>query len=467
MDSSRPAVELLPYQKKSLGDRSRFKCLFWSRGVRKTFTATLEIVDSTFESETRNRPENWNIISRGERQALEAMSEVKRHFKAYSIAASEIEEQEVYSEGEGRNIKVYEVKTNLGSRILSLPANPDTVRGYTANLYLDEFAFHKDSQAIWKAAYPCLRGRLRMLVSSTPQGKGNRFYQIATDTSGVWSIHKTDIYDAVAQGLPFDLELERKALNDEDAWAQEYELKWLDEASSWLSYDLISSCESDIAGKPELYQQTGSVCFIGNDIARRKHLWVAWVLELVGDVLITREVSELRNASFAEQDAELDRLMSKYRVARLAMDQTGLGEKPVEDAKLRYGEYRTEGVLFTGTNKQTLATIGKQGFEDRKVRIPMGDRNIRNDLHSLRKVTSLAGNVRFDVDASETDGHGDRAWALFLAQYAASGGTVPMEFESKSDSVLDELFTGNKPMGPFARRETGLYVPSGLDFKGF
>ncbi|MEO1208275.1 MAG: terminase family protein [Cyanobacteria bacterium J06638_20] len=441
----KPAIELLPYQVASLKDRPRFKCLFWARGVRKTFTATLEIVDSVFESESQGRPCPWNLISRGERQALEAMNEAKRHFRAYSIAASEIDEKEVYSESEGRNVKVYQILTNTGSRILSLPANPDTIRGYTSNLYLDEFAFHKDSQAIWKAAYPCLRGRLRMIVSSTPQGKGNRFYQIATDTTGIWSIHRVDIVQAVEMGLPFDLDYERRALNDEDAWKQEYLLQWLDENSAWLSYDLISSCESDVSGA-EKYQ--GGLCYVGNDIARRKHLWVAWVLEQVGDVLVTREVVELVNASFAEQDAELDRIEQTYRVARYALDQTGIGEKPLEDAKERYGEGRVEGVVFTNTNKQTLATIGKQGFEDRTLRIPVGNSKIRNDLHSLRKVTTAVGNIRFDVDASETDGHGDRAWALFLAQYAASTPTAPVEFETvRSPRTSNDLWAGDMGMG--------------------
>lgn len=44
-------------------------------------------------------------------------------------------------------------------------------------------------------------------------------------------------------------------------WSQEYELKWLDEASAWLSFELISSCEDDLAGRPELYQ--GGPCYVG------------------------------------------------------------------------------------------------------------------------------------------------------------------------------------------------------------
>ena len=58
-------------------------------------------------------------------------------------------------------------------------------------------------------------------------------------------------------------------------WAQEYELKWLDEASAWLSYELINACEDENAGRPELY--TGGPCYVGVDIGLRSDLYVVWV----------------------------------------------------------------------------------------------------------------------------------------------------------------------------------------------
>ena len=76
-----------------------------------------------------------------------------------------------------------------------------------------------------------------------------------------------------------------------EAWQQEYELVFLDGLGSWLTFDLIAGCEHDDAGKPDLYQ--GGPCFLGWDIARRNDLTVFWVLELVGDVLWTRQVTEL------------------------------------------------------------------------------------------------------------------------------------------------------------------------------
>ena len=56
-----------------------------------------------------------------------------------------------------------------------------------------------------------------------------------------------NFYQAVADGLPRNIDEMRSALNDDDAWAQEFELKWLDEASAWLSYELIDVVEYDCA----------------------------------------------------------------------------------------------------------------------------------------------------------------------------------------------------------------------------
>lgn len=58
----------------------------------------------------------------------------------------------------------------------------------------------------------------------------------------------------IADGLPRDVSELRAAIGDEDAWAQEFELQWLDEASSWLSFDEIAAVEDAAAGHPELYR---------------------------------------------------------------------------------------------------------------------------------------------------------------------------------------------------------------------
>ena len=68
--------------------------------------------------------------------------------------------------------------------------------------------------------------------------------------------------------------------------------------------------------------------------------------------------------------------------------------------------------------KAELATDLRIAFEDHTVQIP-ALRELRDDLHSIKRVVTVAGNVRFDAQRSETDGHADRFWALALTIHAA------------------------------------------------
>lgn len=415
-----PAVQLYDYQKRWLLDDSRFKIGMFARQTGKTFTTTLELVDDCFEAEAAGRKARWVILSRGERQAKEAIEEgVKKHAQAYRLAIREVEGE--FKGASGDRYTQLDVVLPGGSRITALPANPDTARGFSANVFLDEFAFHADSRKIWTALFPVISNGWKLRITSTPNGKGNKFYELMTDQKldAVWSRHLVDVYQAVKDGLPRDIEQMRLALNDDDAWAQEFELKWLDEASAWISYDLIDGVEHDQAGRPDAY--AGGPCYVGVDIGARHDLFVIWVLEQVGDVFWTREIITRKRIKFAEQDALLAEVFRNYTVIRCCMDQTGMGEKPVEDAQREHGTSRVEGVIFTGANKLTLATAGKEAFEDRKLRIPLGDRDVRADLHKLQKVTSPTGAPRFVADSDDA-GHADRAWALFLAINASGTG---------------------------------------------
>jgi phage FluMu gp28-like protein len=417
---------LHPYQLRWKTDKSRFKAGMFARQTGKTFTTTLEIAEDCQLADLEGRAVRWVILSRGERQAREAIEEgVKKHAQALGAL---LQSSEYDYEGGQASYKALEVTWPNGSKVTALPANPDTARGFSANVFLDEFAFHADSRKIWQALFPVIsKPGLKLRVVSTPNGKGNKFYELMTDAKleGTWSRHTVDIYQAVAEGLPRDVEELKSGINDDDAWAQEYELKWLDGASAWISFDLIDGCENDKAGVPEHYQ--GGPVFVGVDIAARSDLFVIWVVEEVGDVLWPREITARKRISFAEQDALLDDVFRRYRVIRCCIDQTGMGEKPVEDAKRRYGEYRVEGVLFTGPNKLQLATVGKEAFEDRRLRIPLGDSVLRADLHKIQKITGPTGAPRF-VAESDSAGHADRAWAGFMAVNAATTPQAPIEY---------------------------------------
>ena len=111
----------------------------------------------------------------------------------------------------------------------------------------------------------------------------------------------------------------------------------------------------------------------------------------------------------------MSRLWSpNYRPTRIAMDQTGMGEKPVEDAQRRYGTQRVEGVLMTPTARLELAGALKRRVEDVAIRISASTA-IRQDLHAVRRAAGPTEALRL-VATEDTDGHADR----FCAAAAAS-----------------------------------------------
>lgn len=441
-------INFLPYQKAWINDDSRFKIGMFTRRGGKTFGTCGEAVDDCIKAEIDRNKTRWTILSRSEGTAKEAIEEAvkpmtKAFYEVYGKLAKrgrpEFSEEDFHVPAHKRDVvqngtavqidvpeatyKAQEVRFPGGSRITAISASPDAARGFGGNLILDEFAFHADSRRIWASAFPVIiRNNNKLRVISTPNGKGNKFHELMTTADNGFSKHHVDIYEAVKQGLDVDIEQLRKALNDEDAWGQEFELKWMDAASSWLPYDLISSCEDALAGHPSLYR--GGICYVGVDIAARNDLFVIWVAELVDGQLITREIIAEKRISFAQQDALLADVFRRYRVVRCRMDQTGMGEKPVEDAKRNHGEDRVEGVLFSAPSKLDLATALKEGMEDRTFLIPEGNPTLRADLHSIKSVTGPTGIRRLVADG-DTDGHADRFWAGALCASAAETGYQP------------------------------------------
>jgi len=472
-----PVISFLPYQRAWIEDRARFKIGMFTRRGGKTFGSCGEIVDDCVRAEIAGRRERWTILSRSERTAREAMEDaLKPLTRGFYAVYNELSKQGLpeFSEGQFHTqtdavYKTYEVRFPGGSRVVALSASPDAARGFGGNLLLDEFAFHRDSRGIWGAAFPvAARGGHRIRVISTPNGKGNKFYELMTAENNGWSKHHVDINEAVRQGLDVDIDELKRGMADPDLWAQEFELQWLDEASAWLDYDLISACEHAGAGSPDHYQ--GGPVFVGVDIAARNDLFVIWVSEEVGDVLWTREVIARRRISFAEQDALLADVFRRYKVIRCAMDQTGMGEKPVEDARRRHGELRVDGVLFTSGNKLDMATILKERMQDRRLRLPAGDVNLRADLHAIRSNVGPTGIRRLVADG-ESDGHADRFWAAALATTAAAGDRVPMEFRAggRRASIDSDAFAGALERGRSMGQASGqsLGRPVHLDFGGF
>ena len=103
-----------------------------------------------------------------------------------------------------------------------------------------------------------------------------------------------------------------------------------------------------------------------------------------------------------------------------------LAEQAVRD----FGQYRVEAVMFTNKSKEEMAYNLRTNFEDKQVVIP-AEHDIREDLHSICKTTTKAGNIRFDAETSEVNGHADRFWALALALIACGTPYTPIDITTR------------------------------------
>jgi len=421
--SSSSALDLYDYQKRWVTDKARFKIGMWSRQSGKSFSTSLEAVLDGYENRTK-----WVFLSAGERQSKELMLTAQMHARAVSAAVDIIESR--FREDDRNEYKQLEIKIpRTGSRIIGLPANPSTARGHSANILLDEFAFHQDSRAIWRALFPTVTRGFKIRIVSTPQGKQNKFYELWSGNER-YSKHFVPIYEAVRQGLtladedgnPCSPEDLRAALGDEDAWSQEYLCEFLDEATAWITYDQISEAEVQTLERVNP-PAGGGTLWAGVDVGRKRDLTVFWMIEQVGDVFWSRHLEEFDRVKFSRQRERIFELVREHQPRRICMDATGIGMQLAEEAVEAFGEFRVEPVTFTIRSKEDLATSIKRAFEDKRIRIPV-DRKIREDIHSIRKTTTSAGNVRFDAERSD-DGHADRFWALALALHAAGKSAAP------------------------------------------
>jgi phage FluMu gp28-like protein len=383
------------------------------------------------------------------------MQKAKDWAEAFRLAV------ENYTEKRGAKIteallRVAEIQFANGSIIRAIPGNPLTARGYSANVVLDEFAYHEDPDAVWAAMYPSitspdagtfplkvramyagkkleLKRQLKLRVVSTFNGRENKFFSLWDKHKELgYSGHLITIDDAIADGLALDREELRAGLDDNDIWAQEYECKPIDTSNVLLPYDLIALAETIEATEviePEFFDSRREI-FCGVDFGRSNDPTVCWTLELVGDTLWTREVLVLDQMSTPQQNAILSSRIKASR--RTALDYTGpgigFGDYAVRDAGMsewkpeehKFG--RVELFTFTPKSKRLLFPTLRRKFESPcRVRIPIS-RKVREDLHAMQQVVNK-GEYSYWAPRSR-EGHSDRCTALALAIRAAGESTA-------------------------------------------
>ncbi len=385
--------------------------------------------------------------------------------RAFGIAA-EAADEELLEDGGDQKVQAFRVRFASGFKIVALPSVPRALRGKQGIVIVDEAAFHGELAEVIKSALALLMWGGQVVIVSTHDGVANPFNLLLDDVrSGRRKGEPLTITfdDAIADGLYERIllaaEIKGRAILPKEAWIAdirdtygadaEEELDCIPKAGagSFLDPGKLAACEHQDAGKPELY--AGGLYYLGRDVARRRDLAAIHGFELVGDVLWLRDRWVERAATFFAQDVEMDRLIGSRRLVRAKIDQTGMGEKVVEDAQRRHGVTRVEGELLTGPTRLDLALAFADRVERGTIRIPPLP-ELRADYRAIKRKGGVAGSVQI-VNADD-EVHADEFWATALACSAAAVAHQPYAYRPVRPGVDRDERLGRAGAARFGAR---------------
>lgn len=334
------------------------------------------------------------------------------------------------------------------SRLISLPCRAP--RGKGGNISLDEFAFHQKDNEIYTAALPIISRGGNLEIGSTPFGNKGKFFEIVTDKHRYGKYRRYSIPWHMSPALctntweamqAFDLTTEQKVkifgteiLKDiilsmpiED-FQQEYECLYRDELAAFITLDMIQACtpvgDDEIVAYKKLddfllvYNPAihGSL-YAGYDVGRTNDKSELMILGYYPEQNVKTLwcMESMKGVRFEDQERLLMKMMKSLPIHRLAMDATGIGMDLAERMTTKFNR-KVEGCMFTNEFKEVIANAMWLAFDAKSIILP-ADRDLQAQIHSIKKTVTAGKHARFDCDRNER-GHGDKWWALALAEYA-------------------------------------------------
>lgn len=346
------------------------------------------------------------------------------------------------------------------SRLISLPCKQP--RGKGGDISLDEFAFHARDNEIYTAALPVISRGGSIEIGSTPFGNKGKFYEIYTGYEDYaeytrynipWYFSSDLCVNVTEAAKNKDLTTEDRIMlygtdiikkifrsTPIDDFRQEFECYYRDDLAAFITLDMIRACtplggnEIDDEDSVEIRMAKRLDDFIidydpaihgslyaGYDVGRTND---AAELFLLGHNPATDKKTvwcnvSLKKTPFDDQEAVLHRMMTQLPIHRLAIDATGIGMQLAEHMSQRYGK-KVEACMFTNEFKETMANAVWLSFNRLEYALP-ADKELAQQIHSIKKSVTAGKHARFDCDANEKH-HADKFWSMALATYAIVNG---------------------------------------------
>ena len=238
---------LFGYQKRWIIDNSPFKVWDKSRRVGASFCEALASVLAA-QGDAQNKPMNTIYISYNREMTQGFIEDCATWAKAFNLGLAESGIENIVDEDKG--ILGFIVRFKNGRTIKALSNKAKNIRGKQARVVIDEAAFCDNLQELIDAAIALLMWGGQVVILSTHNGAGNLYKAIIDEAkSGIsangdrskWSYHKTDIEDALSDGL-----YRRICQMGRRQWSPEIEKEWLEK----LIYDYGYAARQELYCEP-------------------------------------------------------------------------------------------------------------------------------------------------------------------------------------------------------------------------
>lgn len=392
----------------------------------------------------------WNVLSATARHAQQFLADVKRHllaiqraFAAMGLRAPDFEQ--------GRQ-SVTLLGLDNDSTLESHAATVRAVVGKRGSFLLNEVGVLPRPQDVYEAALPVVTGQLdqgktaRLVLVGNATATGSFWHTFWTGSLSrdftklvsTWSDCFRDWLTQVhGEGPATRVKVEawltersrwRQQAMGKAAFAQWYQCQWRAPVDGYLSPTLLDQRSVDpdeVLGGALWARDTQQV--IGWDIGRHVHPSVQLPLLLHGPAerLSLQQIAPqvLWSQPYHVQHAALDQLVRQRQTLGVAIDSTGPGDSPTEEAQRRW-PHLVQPVTLSPTSWWALASNVRALLEEGVLWLDRGDLDTRMDLEGVQilpgaRVDKVALPERREGPGRES--HGDRFSALALAAWAARG----------------------------------------------
>lgn len=163
------------------------------------------------------------------------------------------------------------------------------------------------------------------------------------------------------------------------------EWRFVDESYSFCLYELILRCASEPLDLTDYFTDLPfpeGRLVAGFDVGRSHDRSELAVFEEVGCRFICRMLRCYDRVPFAEQEADLLRMLNTFPVARLSIDKSGIGMKLAEDVDWAFQQVVHEAFIYA--SKERWCIDSKILLQRRYLDLPR-DREVVSQIHDVKR----------------------------------------------------------------------------------